>query len=125
MKVYFMVVGSSIATWRDDCCNGNAFADGCVEPCLQNAGLSRSRTVAASHTRPLESNIELWLLARVSQSFSSPQYAEGASGRTLAACPGPSASGMPGSATGILKVVTLPLRGSRIGMLSVEYSGEP
>jgi len=48
------------------------------------------------------SNIELWLLARVSQSFSSPQYAEGASGRTLAACPGPSASGMLGSATGIL-----------------------
>ena len=31
------------------------------------------RTVAASHTRPFLSNIELWLLALVSQIFSSPQ----------------------------------------------------
>src|SRR5688572_7706445 len=75
--------------------------------------------------RPLLSNIALWLLARVSQSFSSPQYAEGPIGFTVAACPGPRDSGMPGSATGILNVVTLCVLGSRIGMLSVEYSGEP
>src|SRR5262245_32894266 len=43
----------------------------------------------------------------------------------LAAWPGPSDSGMFGSSTGILKNVTLLVLGSRIGMLSVEYSGEP
>ena len=43
----------------------------------------------------------------------------------LAACPGPSASGMSASRTGILNVVTLLVRGSRIGMMSVLYSGEP
>src|SRR6202021_3541445 len=42
-----------------------------------------------------------------------------------AACPGPSDSGMPGSRTGILKNVTVLVFGSRIGMLSVEYSGDP
>src|SRR3984957_14133364 len=42
-----------------------------------------------------------------------------------AACPGPSDSGMPGSRTGILKNVTLLVFGSRIGMLSVAYSGDP
>src|SRR5262249_62258309 len=83
------------------------------------------RTAAAIHTRPLSSNMALWLLARVSQSFSSPQYAEACSGLMLAAWPGPSDSGMFGSSTGILKNVTLFVFGSRIGMLSVEYSGEP
>src|SRR5215472_15629047 len=43
----------------------------------------------------------------------------------LAAWPGPSDSGMPGSCTGSLKNVTLLVFGSRIGMLSVAYSGEP
>ena len=43
----------------------------------------------------------------------------------LAACPGPSDSGISASATGILKNDTLFVFGSRIGMLSVEYSGEP
>ena len=46
-------------------------------------------------------------------------------GFKLAAWPGPSDSGISASATGILKNVTLLLFGSRIGMLSVEYSGEP
>ena len=73
MKVYFIVTGSSIATWREDISSGNTLAEGCSEPFLQNAGLGRSRTVAAIHTRPCLSNIALWLLARVSQSFSSPQ----------------------------------------------------
>jgi hypothetical protein len=41
------------------------------------------------------------------------------------AWPGPSESGMLGSATGILKNVTLCVFGSRIGMSSLEYSGEP
>src|SRR6186713_3755086 len=41
------------------------------------------------------------------------------------ACPGPSETGISGSATGILKYDTVWVFGSRIGMLSVEYSGAP
>src|ERR1700694_4926528 len=43
----------------------------------------------------------------------------------LPACPGPSDSGISVSMTGILKNETLLVFGSRIGILSVEYSGEP
>ena len=73
MKLYFIVLGSSIATWRADFCSGNILAEGWSEPCLQNAGLSMPRTVAESQSRPFSSNMELWLFARVSQSFCSPQ----------------------------------------------------
>src|SRR5690348_13841385 len=125
MVVYFIVFGSSIAACRLVCSIGNCFADGCSEPLRQNAGLSRPRTLAVSQTRPCLSNIALWLLARVSHIFCSPQYAEGCIGSTVAAWPGPSDSGISGSATGILKNVTLFVFGSRIGMLSVAYSGEP
>src|SRR5437764_14052128 len=125
MNEYFMVLGSSMATCRGDLSSGNTLAEGWSEPFLQKAGLSMPRTVAAIHTRPFLSNMALWLLARVSQVFSSPQYAEACSGLMLAAWPGPSDSGMFGSSTGILKNVTLLVFGSRIGMLSVEYSGEP
>src|SRR5882762_4918315 len=120
-----MVFGSSTATWRDDCSSGKTLAEGWSEPLRQNAGLSRPRTLAAIHTRPCWSNMALWLLARVSQSFSSSQYAEGCIGLMLAAWPGPSDSGISRSATGIVKKLTLLLFGSRIGMLSVEYSGDP
>src|SRR5690349_7721058 len=103
MKVYFIVLGSSIATWRGDLSRGNTFADGWSEPFLHQAGLSWPRIVAASHRRPFSSNIELWLFARVSQSFSSPKYGDGSSSFTDPACPGPSDSGMLGSRTRILK----------------------
>src|SRR5688572_10616893 len=83
------------------------------------------RIVAANHTLPFLSNMPLWLFAFVSQIFSLPQYGEGAASLSLAAWPGPSASGVFGSRTGILKVATLCVLGSRIGMMSVEYSGEP
>ena len=53
MKEYFIVFGSSIATWRGERSSGNTLADGWSEPFLQKAGLSMPRTVAASHTRPL------------------------------------------------------------------------
>src|SRR3954467_13079983 len=43
----------------------------------------------------------------------------------LACKGGPNVSGILGSATGILKNVTLCVFGSRMGMSSVEYSGEP
>ena len=72
-KVYFIVLGSSIVTWRDDRSSGNTLAEGWSEPFLQKAGLSMPRTVAAIHTRPFLSNMALWLLALVSQIFSSPQ----------------------------------------------------
>src|SRR6266568_3828380 len=120
-----MVLGSSIATWRGERSSGKILAEGWSEPFLQKAGLSMPRTVAAIHSQPFLSNMALWLLARVSQSVSSPQWAEACSGLMLAAWPGPSDSGMLGSCTGILKNVTLLVFGSRIGMLSVEYSGEP
>src|SRR5512145_1554594 len=102
-----MVLGSSIATCRPDRSSGNTLADGWSEPFLQKVGFSMPRTVAAIHTLPFLSNMALWLLALVSQIFSSPQYAEGAVGR-MSAEPwrgGPSDSGMFGSATGILKNV--------------------
>ena len=73
MNVYFFVFGSSIVTWRVARSIGNACADGCVEPCLQNAGFSFARIEAASHSRPSRPNIELWLLAWVSQIRSVPQ----------------------------------------------------
>ena len=63
--------------------------------------------------------------ARVSHNTSPPQYGESASGLTVPAWPGPSDTGISGSRTGILKNETLFVFGSRIGMLSVEYSGEP
>src|SRR5215472_9829533 len=43
----------------------------------------------------------------------------------MAACPGPSPSGVSASRTGALKLVTVWVFGSKIGMTSVEYSGEP
>ena len=73
MKLYFWVLGSSIATWRGERSIGNTLADGCSEPFLHQAGLSMPRTVAASHTRPFSSNMALCWLALVSHSTSSPQ----------------------------------------------------
>ena len=71
--VYFMVFGSRIARCRLVRSSGNSFADGWLEPFLQKSGLFGPRTAAASQRRPLRSNIELWLLALESHSFSSPQ----------------------------------------------------
>src|SRR5215469_13000969 len=96
-----------MATWRVDFSSGKTLAYGLSEPFLHQAGLSWPRTVAASHSRPFSSNIELWLFARVSQSFLLPQYADGSSGFTAPAWPGPSDSGISGSATGSLKNDTL------------------
>src|SRR5262245_10039532 len=127
MKVYFIVFGSSIAACRPFLSSGNAFAEGCSDPFLQKSGLSGPRTFAASHSRPSLSNIELWLSARESQIVSSPQYGDGAFGfgMALRCSGGPSVGAMVGSRTGSLKNVTLCVFGSRIGILSVEYSGDP
>ena len=71
--MYFIVCGSSIASCRRLCLSGKTFAEGWSDPALQKAGLSRPRTEAVSHTRPLLSSIALWLLTRVSQICRSPQ----------------------------------------------------
>src|SRR5262245_42254534 len=73
MNEYFIVFGSSIATWRADLSSGKPLAYSLSEPFLHHVGLSWPRIVAASHSRPFSSNIELWLFARVSQSFLLPQ----------------------------------------------------
>src|SRR3954469_8474737 len=127
MKEYFIVFGSSIEACRPERSSGNAFAEGCSDPFLQKSGFSIPRTEAANHTRPLSSNMPLWLLARWFQIFSSPQYAEAPTGFIVAlGCSGgPNVSGISGSATGILKNVTLWVFGSRIGISSDEYSFDP
>src|SRR5260370_18515185 len=127
MKLYFIVLGSSIATWRPDCSSGNTLAEGWSEPFLQKAGLSNPRTAAANHTRPFLSNMPLWLLARWLQIFSLPQYAEAAVGLLTAVAwkGGPNDSGAVGSAIGILKNATVCVFGARNRMSSLEYSGRP
>src|SRR6202030_2203517 len=124
-KVYFIVFGSSIANCRWLASSGNSFADGRSDPLPQKSGSLTPRTAAASHSRPLPSIIELWLLMWVSQICSLPQYGDGARGFSAAAWPGPSENGMSASRTGAWNLVTLFFTGSRIGMMSVAYSGEP
>src|SRR5678815_5587990 len=63
MCVSFFVFGSYIASCRPERFTGNSLADGCVEPCLQKAGLSGGRTAAVIQTRPFASSIGLWTFA--------------------------------------------------------------
>src|SRR6187549_843581 len=77
MCVIFFVAGSYISNCRPLRCSGNAFADGCVEPSLQNAGLSGARTADVSHSRPFSSSIGLCTLFLLVQIASSPQYGDG------------------------------------------------
>src|SRR5512147_1569727 len=78
MCVSFFVFGSYMASWRPERLTGKSFADGCVEPALQNAGLSGGRIVEVIHTRPFSSIIGLWTLFLLVHGSSSPQYADGA-----------------------------------------------
>ena len=73
MCVSFFVFGSYIASCRPERLTGKSFADGCVEPCLQKAGLSDGRTAAVIHTRPFPSIIGLWTFALLVHSTVSPQ----------------------------------------------------
>ena len=61
--------------------SGKSFADGWLEPSLQNAGLSGGRITEVNQTRPLPSNIGLCTLVWLFQMASSPQYGEGCSDR--------------------------------------------
>src|SRR5262249_43513057 len=65
-KVYFKVLGSSIASARCVCSSGKSLAEGWSEPFWQNAGFLGPRTAAASQIRPFLSNMALWLLTLVS-----------------------------------------------------------
>src|SRR5438105_14338062 len=78
MCVSFFVDGSYIARCRPARLSGKSFADGCVDPDLQNAGLSGGRTAEVIHTRPFSSIIGLWTLFLLIQISSVPQYTEGA-----------------------------------------------
>src|SRR6185503_10287787 len=78
MCVIFFVAGSYMASCRPLRCSGKAFADGCVDPSLQNAGFSGPRTADVSHSRPFSSSIGLWTLFLLSHTTSSPQYGDGA-----------------------------------------------
>src|SRR4029077_17139585 len=114
-NAYFIVFGSSIVTCRFACSIGNSAAEGWAEPFLQKSGFLGPRPAAANQTRPFRSNMPLWLLALVSQIFSSPQYGDGAIGAAIAAGPGPNRSGVSASRTGAWKLVTTLVFGSRIG----------
>src|SRR4029078_1963905 len=103
MNLYSLVLGSNTATWRGLFSIGKTLAYWFSEPFLHQAGLSMPRTVSAIQTRPLPSNMALWLLALVSHRTSSPQSADGAVGLIAAAWAGRGETGMPASATGILK----------------------
>src|SRR5712671_2838088 len=70
--------GSYMMTWRFDALIGNAFADGWLDPALQTSGFAAGRMRAANHTRARSSNIRLCGMVWASQSFSSPQEADGA-----------------------------------------------
>src|SRR5690242_2187453 len=71
--VSFFVFGSYIASCRPERLTGKSFADGCVDPALQNGGLSAGRMVDVIQTRPFSSNIALWTLFRLVQGKSVPQ----------------------------------------------------
>src|ERR1700693_2236581 len=110
-----MVLGSSTEACRPDRTSGNAFAEGWSEPFLQKSGFSMPRTAAANQTRPLPSNMPLWLFAFWLQIFPSPHKPDAPIGFAVAfGCNGgPNDSGAFGSATGILKKVTVLVFGSR------------
>src|SRR5580765_7686756 len=87
MCVSFFVFGSYIASCRPERFTGKSLADGCVDPALQNAGLSGGRMLDVIQTRPFSSIIGLWTLFLLAQRMVSPQYADGAPvGGPVAGC---------------------------------------
>src|SRR5687767_4252769 len=104
------VFGSYTATWRFELLSGKTFAEGWLDPALQNSGLGGGRTLEVIQTRPFSSSIGLCTFARLVQIASVPQYGEGI---WTCAC---AASGVLGSrtVTGILLAVWV--CGSSTGM---------
>src|SRR5712691_11310664 len=117
MRVNCLLLGSYMASCRPLLFSGNSFADGWLDPGLQNAGLSSGRTTDVNHTRPFSSNIGLCMLAWLSQIDSSAQYGEGFNGF--------GGLGVFGSRTGIFTWLAVWRTGSRMGTLSVLSSGAP
>src|SRR5256885_11227186 len=64
MWVSFWVLGSYTARWRPDRASGNSFADGWLDPALQNGGASGGRPGEGGHTRarPSDNGVWPWLL---------------------------------------------------------------
>ena len=71
------VAGSYTANCRPERSSGVSFAEGRLEPALQNAGIAAARMRDVNHTRPRSSNIGLWTVVWLSQIGSSPQNVEG------------------------------------------------
>src|SRR6187431_1700303 len=78
MCVSFLVCGSYICRCRLALSSGYTLAEGCVDPSLQNAGLSNGVTAEVSHNRFCSSSIGLCTLFLLVQITSSPQYGEAA-----------------------------------------------
>src|SRR5687767_10523834 len=117
MSVNVPVPGSNIDRWRFDCATGNALADGCADPSLQNAGFSAGRTREVNHTRPRSSIIGLCASVWLSQIGSGPQYGDGPNGFVFD-------EGVRGSRTGCSTSLTLCVPGSSIGSRSVLSSAD-
>src|SRR5215813_13392898 len=112
------LAGSTMVTPRFARSIGKSLADGWSDPFLQKSGLLLGcRLLAANQTRAFSSSIRLCGMVWEFHSFSSPQYAEGASG-------GP-AVGVLGSRTGSWTVVAVCFTGSRMGTRSVLFSVAP
>src|SRR5215831_7155467 len=118
MYVIFFVCGSYMAACRTDISIGKRFAEGCVEPALQYAGVSGVRTLAVTQTLPCRSNIGLCTSVRLSQMASLPQYGDGF--KTL-----PGACGCFRSGGGRVMLDVVACTGSRTGRRSVLSSGDP
>src|SRR5262245_17480173 len=75
-----LVFGSYICICRPLCWSGNALAEGCSDPCLQNAAVWLGRMRAAIHTRACLSIAKLCATDCEFQITSSAQYGDDAAG---------------------------------------------
>src|ERR1700674_652903 len=105
-------------TCRPEFSSGKAFAEGCVDPALQKSGLRCGRIRAVNQMWPFSSIIGLCMMVWLSQIGFSPQTAHGAKRSFLV-------FGVLGSRTGCFTSLAVAVFGSRIGMKSVLFSGEP
>src|SRR5947199_833326 len=97
---------------------GKTLAEGWSEPVLQKAGFGLGRTRAVYQARFFSSSITLWVSVLLSQIGSSPHHGEGPIWLVRD-------EGVAGSRTGCSTSLAVAVFGSRIGISSVESSGEP
>src|SRR4051812_41271134 len=119
MSVNLPVAGSYIDRCRfASPASGNAFADGCSDPCLQKSGFALGRMRELNQTRPFSSIIGLWLSVLLSQMGFGPHHADGWNGLLFE-------DGVCGSRTGCITALALCATGSITGTRSELSSGEP